>query len=101
MNPNGLRLIFFRLSRTRLRTPPPALAIRTTAPVAPPQGPAGGESIGGTLIPDADVKNLMADHPHPGPPPTMGEGARGKALLLDGEGLGGVSRISCDQRDLV
>jgi hypothetical protein len=67
-NLNRLRLISFRLARTRAYAHP---STRFCGP-------------GGTLIPDPDEQNLMADHRRPGPPPIEGEGVRGKALPLDG-----------------
>jgi hypothetical protein len=51
-NLKRLRLISFRLARTRAQARP---STRFCGP-------------GGTLMPDPDEQNLMADHRRPGPP---------------------------------
>jgi hypothetical protein len=70
-NLNWLRLISFRLARTRafarLQGRSPFEPMRRSRPR---NGPDGGEGIGRTLIPDLDEKNLMTDHPYPVPPPS-------------------------------
>jgi hypothetical protein len=77
-NLNRLRLISFRLARTRAYAHP---STRFCGP-------------GGTLIPDPDEQNLMADHRRPGPPPIEGRECAEKPSPLMGVGRGDPNQLS-------